>query len=93
MLAMDSGNGHLAANYGVPVVTIWGVTHPHAGFAPYKQPIKNSLIPDRGEFPLIPTSVYGNKFPENYVEAINSISPDRVVETILGVLAEANPLI
>ena len=57
MLAMDSGNGHLAANYGVPVVTIWGVTHPYAGFLPYGQPIENSLLPDRNTYPLIPTSV------------------------------------
>ncbi|HBC05033.1 MAG TPA: ADP-heptose--LPS heptosyltransferase RfaF, partial [Aequorivita sp.] len=34
MLSMDSGNGHLAAMYGVPVVTLWGVTHPYAGFVP-----------------------------------------------------------
>ena len=38
MLAMDSGNAHLAAMYAVPTVTIWGVTHPYAGFAPFNQP-------------------------------------------------------
>lgn len=86
MLAMDSGNGHLAANYGVPVVTIWGVTHPYAGFVPYDQPMENSLIPNRNEFPFIPTSVYGNKYPKAYAKAINSISSDSVVEKIVGVL-------
>ena len=35
MISMDSGNGHLAANYGVPVVSVWGVTHPCLGFAPF----------------------------------------------------------
>src|SRR5690606_16458555 len=34
MVSMDSGNAHLAAMLGVKVVTIWGVTHPFAGFAP-----------------------------------------------------------
>ena len=88
MLAMDSGNGHLAANYGVPVVTVWGVTHPYVGFVPYNQPLENSLVPDRDNFPLVPTSVYGNKFPEGYLEAINSISPDRIVEKVLNVLQQ-----
>src|SRR5690606_15852999 len=32
MLSMDSANAHMAANYGIPVVTLWGVTHPYAGF-------------------------------------------------------------
>ena len=86
MLAMDSGNAHLAANYGISVVTVWGVTHPYAGFAPYQQPQENSLIPDRVKFPLIPTSVYGNKYPKSYVEAINSIPPQTIVERILKVL-------
>ena len=35
MLSMDSGNAHLAANYGVAVVSLWGATHPFAGFAPF----------------------------------------------------------
>ncbi|MDP5081685.1 MAG: glycosyltransferase family 9 protein, partial [Winogradskyella sp.] len=32
MLSMDSGNAHIAAMLGTKVVTIWGVTHPFAGF-------------------------------------------------------------
>src|SRR5690554_2984978 len=46
MLSMDSGNGHIAAIYGVSVVTLWGQTHPYAGFVPFNQPLENSLIPD-----------------------------------------------
>lgn len=86
MLAMDSGNGHLAANYGIPVVTIWGVTHPYAGFTPYNQPIENSMLPDRNQYPLIPTSIYGNKFPEGYEEAINTIAPNSIVDKVINVL-------
>ncbi len=83
MLAMDSGNGHLAANYGVPVVTLWGVTHPFAGFAPYGQPKENSLCADRDKFPLIPTSIYGNKFSEGYEKAMETITADRIYNTIV----------
>ena len=89
MLAMDSGNGHLAANYGVPVVTVWGVTHPFAGFAPYGQPLGNGMVPDRKNYPGIPTSVYGNKYPEHYKDAINSIPPRAVVNKLIEVLERA----
>jgi ADP-heptose:LPS heptosyltransferase len=32
MISMDSANMHLASLYGVPVISIWGATHPFAGF-------------------------------------------------------------
>ncbi len=86
MLSMDSGNGHLAAMYGVPVTTLWGVTHPFAGFAPFNQPERNQLLSDRKEYPLIPTSVYGNKFPKGYEEVMKTISPEMVVSKIKEIL-------
>lgn len=79
MLSMDSGNGHLAAMYGIPVLTLWGVTHPFAGFAPFNQPESNQILSDRKEYPLIPTSVYGNKFPAGYEEVMKTIAPKMVV--------------
>jgi len=82
MLSMDSGNAHIAAMLGVKVITIWGVTHPFAGFAPFNQPENYTLEADKKIFPLIPTSVYGNKYPENYKEASGSISPETVVKKI-----------
>lgn len=86
MLAMDSGNGHLAAMYGVPVVTLWGVTHPYVGFTPFAQPAANQLIANRDLYPLIPTSVYGNKYPKGYEKAINTIPPELVVKRVLEIL-------
>ena len=86
MLSMDSGNAHLAANYGIPVVTLWGVTHPYAGFYPFNQPMENALISDRERFPLIPTSVYGNKIPTGYEKVMESISPENVVNKMLQIL-------
>ncbi len=82
MLSMDSGNGHLAALFGVPVITLWGVTHPFAGFTPFGQPLEHSLFPELEKFPLIPTSIYGNKFPEGYELAAASISIKKVLEKI-----------
>ncbi|WP_298340678.1 glycosyltransferase family 9 protein [uncultured Algibacter sp.] len=82
MVSMDSGNGHIAAMLGVKVITIWGVTHPFAGFTPFNQPDDYALVADRSKFPLIPTSVYGNKYPENHKEAAASISPDSIINKI-----------
>ncbi|GMN10074.1 glycosyltransferase family 9 protein [Croceitalea sp. MTPC9] len=86
MLSMDSGNGHLAANYGIPVITLWGVTHPYAGFAPFGQPKENALLADRKKHPLIPTSIYGNKFHEGYEDVITSILPEYIINQIKKVL-------
>lgn len=83
MLSMDSANAHLAANYNVPVITLWGVTHPYAGFTAWGQPDENHLCANRQEFPLIPTSVYGNKYPEGYQNAFRTISPKSVIEAVL----------
>lgn len=86
MLSMDSGNGHLAAMHGVPVLSVWGVTHPYAGFAPFNQPETNQLTADRGKYPLIPTSIYGNKFPKGYENAIASITPEIIFLKIKDIL-------
>lgn len=86
MLSMDSGNGHLAAMYGVPTITLWGVTHPYAGFYPFGQDANNALLADRNQYPLIPTSIYGNKFPHGYEKAMETIGPQDVVNKIEEVL-------
>ncbi|MEW4922400.1 glycosyltransferase family 9 protein [Algibacter sp. 2305UL17-15] len=86
MLSMDSANAHIAAMLGIEVITIWGVTHPFAGFAPFNQPEDYALLSDRGKYPLIPTSVYGNKFPEHYKEVSRSIAPETVVKKVKSVV-------
>lgn len=78
MLSMDSGNGHIAAMYGVKVITLFGATHPYAGFQPFNQPIENALTPDLEKFPKLPTSIYGNKKVEGYEDAMCSIAPKAV---------------
>ena len=82
MLSMDSSNGHMAAMLGVNVVTLWGVTHPYAGFAPFNQDVTNNLLADRVKYPKIPTSIYGNTFPEGYELAIETIPVKSVLEAV-----------
>ena len=86
MIGMDSGNGHLSAMYGVPTITLWGVTHPYAGFYPYGQPMENALLADRTKYPLIPTSVYGKKYPKGYEKAIETISVEMILEKVEQIL-------
>jgi len=82
MLSMDSGNAHIAAMLGVKVVTLWGATHPYAGFLPFNQTLENALTSDRDQYPKLPTSVYGNKIVEGYEDAMRTISPKKVVKKL-----------
>lgn len=82
MLSMDSGNAHLAAMYGVPTITLWGVTHPFAGFMPFAQPFEHAILPNLTKYDQIPTSIYGNKVPAEYEKVMYTIKPETVVEAI-----------
>lgn len=88
MVAMDSGNAHLSAMYGVPTITLWGVTHPYAGFYPYQQPVENALLADRKLYPLLPTSIYGNKYPKGYENAITTIQIEDILRKVKEILEE-----
>ncbi|WP_430615592.1 glycosyltransferase family 9 protein [Flavobacterium sp. JP2137] len=87
MLSMDSGNAHLAAMLGKKVITLWGGTHPYAGFAPFNQPSDYAITADRTQFPLLPLSVYGNKVIPGYEHVMRSISPETVIDKVQCVLA------
>lgn len=82
MLSMDSGNAHIAAMLGVKVITLWGATHPFAGFSPFNQPFENALVSDRNLYPKIPTSIYGNKVIEGYGDAMRTISVEKIIAKI-----------
>lgn len=58
MLSMDSGNMHLAAISGARVVSVWGATHPYAGFMGWRQRMEDVVQLD---LPCRPCSIYGNK--------------------------------
>lgn len=58
MVSMDSANMHLASLTATPVVSVWGATHPYAGFMGWYQSIENAVQTD---LPCRPCSVFGNK--------------------------------
>ena len=80
MVSMDSANMHLASLYGVPVVSIWGATHPYAGFYGWGQKPENAVQVDLA---CRPCSVFGNKQgPRNDLACLQSISPLMVYQKI-----------
>ena len=79
MVSMDSANGHIAANYNIPVVVLWGLTHPFSGYAPFLYSQENMLISSRVKYPLIPTSAYGNKTPKGYENVMRTIDHEQVI--------------
>jgi ADP-heptose:LPS heptosyltransferase len=86
MVSMDSANSHLASMQGVKTITLWGITHPFAGFAPFNQPKEHMLLPDLDKYPNIPCSVYGNKVCVGYENVMRSILPNKVVEKIISTI-------
>ncbi|GAB3016476.1 glycosyltransferase family 9 protein [Spirosoma pulveris] len=87
MLCMDSGNMHLAALSGVPVVSIWGSTHPDAGFGPWGQGEEAILQISPDVLPCRPCSVFGNK-PcfRGDLACLNWISVDMVANKVQQLL-------
>lgn len=83
MLSMDSGNGHLAAAMGIPVITIWGATHPFLGFQPFNQPQENQISPDAKLYPALPVSVFGKTKDDYYTQAIGSIPALTIAQKVI----------
>ncbi|RPD43651.1 glycosyltransferase family 9 protein [Paracnuella aquatica] len=84
VVSMDSANMHLASMYGVPVVSIWGATHPFAGFYGWGQAPKNAVQID---LDCRPCSVFGNKpGPRPDLACMHGIAPLSVYNRVMGVL-------
>ena len=79
MLTMDSANMHLASLVGTRVVSIWGATHPNAGFLGIGQSEKDCIQRD---IPCRPCSIYGNKKCKFGDCRCMDISPEEIVARI-----------
>ncbi|MDP4277281.1 MAG: glycosyltransferase family 9 protein [Bacteroidota bacterium] len=80
LVTMDSANMHLGALANTTVVSIWGATHPYAGFSGLFQQASNQLQID---MLCRPCSIYGNKpcFRNDYA-CLNGISPALIIQKI-----------
>jgi ADP-heptose:LPS heptosyltransferase len=80
MLSMDSANMHLASLTGTPVVSVWGATHPMAGFLGFNQSEDNII---QLNLDCRPCSIYGNKpCRRGDYACLHNIPPERIVERI-----------
>ncbi len=81
MLSMDSANMHLAALAGVPVVSVWGATHPYAGFLGYTASPAHIIQADMA---CRPCSVFGDKpcYRGDYA-CLRQITPDSIAQKVL----------
>ena len=80
MVSMDSANMHLASLVNTPVISIWGATHPYAGFYGFNQRESNIIQTD---LPCRPCSIFGNKpcYRDDYA-CLRQITPSEIVEKI-----------
>ncbi len=87
MLCTDSSNMHLATMMNVPLLSIWGGTHPDVGFGPYGKGEDSIIQISREELPCRPCSVYGREtcFRGDFA-CLTRISPDLVTERITQAL-------
>ena len=84
MVSMDSANMHFASCLGIPVVSIWGATHPCRGFYGWRQ---NPSWAVQREMDCRPCSKYGNKpCKMGDYPCLTSISPTDVMERIESVV-------
>lgn len=88
MLAMDSANMHMASLVGLPTVSIWGATHPYAGFYGFRQDPADAVQLD---MVCRPCSIFGNRpcSREDY-HCLSGIPPQLVVSRIDAKLHKTN---
>jgi ADP-heptose:LPS heptosyltransferase len=85
MISMDSANMHLASLFNVPVISIWGGTHPYLGFYGWGQSMDNAIQLD---LPCRPSSVFGNKKCPVHGDkgCMEGITPELIVSKVKSLL-------
>lgn len=80
MLCMDSANMHLASLMAVPVVSVWGATHPYSGFLGWKQSMNNCVGVD---FSCRPCTAHSDKKCKyGDYRCLESLHSSKIIETI-----------
>ena len=85
IVTMDSANMHLASIAGTRVLSIWGATHPAAGFLGYGQNGSDCIQRD---LPCRPCSIYGNKRCQYGDYHCLDIPPEDIVKRITQALCK-----
>lgn len=81
LVSMDSGAMHIASIVGCRCISVWGATHPWAGFLGYGQSEKDIISK---EMACRPCSIYGNKpCSRGDYECLN-VDPKIIYERVLS---------
>ena len=85
IVTMDSSSMHMASLVGTPAVSVWGATHPYAGFYGFGQRPDLAVQLD---LPCRPCSVYGEKecIFHDY-RCLKNIPPEMIADKVAAVLA------
>ena len=87
LLCMDSANMHFASLVGTRVLSIWGATHPYAGFYGYQQSQDDCIQVD--DLPCRPCSIFGQKpCMRGDWACMNNITPKQITDKVLAILKE-----
>ena len=79
MISMDSANMHLASLVGTRVVSIWGATHPNAGFLGIGQRESDCIQRD---LKCRPCSIYGKRKCKYGDYRCMDIQPETIVAKV-----------
>jgi ADP-heptose:LPS heptosyltransferase len=91
MICMDSGNMHIASLLGIPVISIWGGTHPGVGFSALYQPQENSIQLCEEELKKCKLTVFGSSEKQIDTEPYFCITKINI-ETVINRLIELEVL-
>lgn len=81
LISMDSGAMHMASLVGTRTISVWGATHPAAGFYGYGEDSSRDFV--QVELPCRPCSIYGEgKCSRGDFKCMNSIEPEEIIRTI-----------
>lgn len=85
LVSMDSANMQFASLVDIRVLSVWGATHPYAGFYGYRQQPEDAIQLD---IPCRPCSIYGNKKCHRGDWAcLTQLAPEIILDKIVNTVA------
>ncbi|MCC8144099.1 MAG: glycosyltransferase family 9 protein [Tannerellaceae bacterium] len=84
LVSMDSANMHFASLVGTRVLSIWGATHPYAGFYGFNQHPEDII---QLSLPCRPCSVFGDKACRRSDWAcMEQLPPEKIVDKVIEMI-------
>ena len=85
VLTMDSSNMHLSSLAGAKTVTLWGATHPYAGFEAYLQEKERNFQISKKDLSCRPCTVFGKgNCKRKDFACMNWLTPQKVFDKLIN---------